>query len=220
MSAKTFQLDERLHDYLLSVSLRDTDLKRELREQTAQMPQASMQTSAEQGALMELLVKLIGAKRTLEVGTFTGYSALCVASALPDDGELVACDISEEWVGIGRKFWQRAGVADKIRVHIQPALRTLDELLADGQASSFDFAYIDADKENYVGYYDKCLELLRPGGLIAVDNTIWSGRVADPSDQEESTRAIRQFNEHVYGDERVDVSLVPIGDGLTLARKR
>lgn len=220
MSAKTYQLDDHLHDYLLSVSLRDTDVKRELRQETAKMPEASMQTSAEQGQFMELLVKLIGAERTLEVGTFTGYSALCVASALPDDGELLACDISEEWVSVGRGYWERAGVADKIEVRIQPALDTLQELLDDGQGGGFDFAYIDADKENYVGYYEKCLQLLRPGGLIAVDNTIWSGRVADATDQEESTVAIREFNEHVHADERVDVSLVPIGDGLTLARKR
>ncbi|QDG50395.1 SAM-dependent methyltransferase [Persicimonas caeni] len=220
MSAKTLQLDDALHDYLLSVSVHESAPFRELREETAKMEYANMQTSPEQGQFMRLLAELVGAKRTIEVGTFTGYSAMCVASVLPDVGELVACDISEEWVDIGRKYWEQAGVADKIDVRIAPALETLDGLIEDGQGGSFDFAYIDADKENYIAYYERCLELVRVGGLIGVDNTLWGGSVIDASDQEESTVAIREFNAHVADDERVTVSLVPIGDGLTLARKR
>ena len=220
MSARTLQLDEHLHDYLLSVSVRETAAFRELRERTAKMPESMMQTSPEQGQLMRLLVKLMGARRALEIGTFTGYSALCIASALPEGGELVACDISAEWVDIGRPYWKEAGVAEKIEVRLNPAVDTQRELLDDGQAGSFDFVYIDADKENYVAYYENSLELLRAGGLIAVDNTLWSGKVADPDVDDETTEAIRQFNRHVADDERVDVSLVPIGDGLTLARKR
>lgn len=220
MSAKTLQLDDALHDYLLSVSVRESAPFRELREETATMEYANMQTSAEQGQFMRLLAKLIGARRTVEVGTFTGYSAMCVASVLPEDGELIACDISEEWVDVGRPYWERAGVADKIDVRIAPALETLDALIDDGQAGTFDFAYIDADKENYVNYYERCLELVRVGGLIGVDNTLWGGSVIDESDQEESTVAIREFNAKVADDERVDISLVPIGDGLTLALKR
>jgi predicted O-methyltransferase YrrM len=220
MSPRTLQLDPKLHDYLLSVSLRDTEPLRKLRERTAGLEFSAMQTSPEQGQLMHLLVKLMGARRIIEVGTFTGYSALCMATALPDDGELIACDIEPEWVDMGREFWREAGVADKIEVRIAPALETLDGLASDGQGESFDFAYIDADKENYVAYYEKCLGLLRAGGLVAVDNTLWSGKVADESESEESTVAIREFNEHLAEDRRVDLSLVPIGDGLTLARKR
>jgi caffeoyl-CoA O-methyltransferase len=220
MSPRTLQLDSKLHDYLLSVSLRDSEPLRKLRERTAEHEWSAMQTSPEQGQLMHLLVKLMGARRIVEVGTFTGYSALCLATALPSDGELIACDIKDEWVDIGREYWKQAGVADKIDVRIAPALDTLDGLLEDDQGETFDFAYIDADKENYVAYYERCLELLRAGGLVAVDNTLWSGKVADEDDTEESTVAIREFNEHVSGDDRVDLSLVPIGDGLTLARKR
>jgi caffeoyl-CoA O-methyltransferase len=220
MSARTLQLDPTLHNYLLSVSLRDTDALRGLRRRTAEHEGAAMQTSPEQGQLMQLLVKLMGARRIVEIGTFTGYSALCMAMALPDDGELIACDINPEWVDIGRDYWQQAGVAQKIDVRIDPALDTLDALIKDDQQESFDFAYIDADKENYLAYYESCLQLVRAGGLVAVDNTLWSGKVADSDEQEESTVAIRQFNEHVANDDRVDLSLVPIGDGLTLARKR
>jgi caffeoyl-CoA O-methyltransferase len=180
-----------------------------------------MQIGAEQGQFMSLLVRLIGAKRTLEVGTFTGYSALTVALALPADGQVIACDVSEEWTSIGRRYWQRAGVAHKIDLRIAPGNETLAKLVADhSQHNSFDFAFIDADKSNYGSYYEYCIQLVRPGGLIAVDNVLWSGGVIDPSDQRPDTLAIRALNAKLHDDERVDVSLVPIGDGLMLARKR
>ena len=169
---------------------------------------------------MALLVQLLGAKRTLEVGVFTGYSSLAVALALPDDGQIVACDVSEEYTAIARRYWQAAGVTDKIDLKLAPALETLDRLLAEGQAGSFDFAFIDADKENYWNYYERCLELLRPGGLITVDNVLWSGRVAEATTYETSTKAIQAFNAKLHNDERVSLSLVPIADGLTLALKR
>lgn len=220
MSPKTIGLAQDLHDYMMSVSLRESAPFRQLREETSKLEYSMMQTAPEQGQLMRMLVQLMGARRAIEVGTFTGYSAMCVASGLPDDGELIACDIKDEWVDIGRKYWKEAGLADKIEVRIAPALDTLDALLEDGQAGTFDFAYIDADKENYVNYYERCLELLRIGGLVGIDNTLWGGSVIDESNQEESTVAIREFNEHVAGDERVDLTLVPVGDGLTLARKR
>ncbi|MFW6057283.1 MAG: O-methyltransferase, partial [Persicimonas sp.] len=192
----------------------------DLRAETAEMAESMMQTAPEQGQLLQLLVKLTGARRAVEVGTFTGYSAMCIAAALPDDGELIACDVNEEWVGIGRPYWEQAGVADKIEVRIQPALDTLDALLVAGEAAAFDFAYIDADKTNYQGYFERCLELLRAGGLVAVDNTLWSGKVADESVTDDDTVALREFNAQLAADERVDISLVTIGDGLTLARKR
>ena len=169
---------------------------------------------------MALLVQLLSARKTLEVGVFTGYSALCVALALPEEGKVVACDISEEYTAIARQFWQEAGVADKIDLRIAPALETLDHLLAEGQANSFDFAFIDADKSNYGNYYERSLQLVRPGGLIAIDNVLWSGRVADPQVDDNRTAAIRAFNQHLHQDQRVSLSLVPIADGLTLALKR
>lgn len=220
MSNKTLNLSDRLYEYLLSVSLRESDVLAELRQETAQHPMKSMQIASEQGQFMQLLVHLIGAKKALEVGVFTGYSALCVAMALPTDGKLVACDVSEEYTAIAQRYWQEAGVADKIDLRIAPALTTLDELLATGQAGTFDFAFIDADKENYQNYYERALQLLRPGGLIAVDNVLWGGSVADPSVQDDSTNAIRAFNQAIHHDERVTLSMLPIADGLTLALKR
>jgi caffeoyl-CoA O-methyltransferase len=169
---------------------------------------------------MRLLIELTGARRALEVGVFTGYSSTSVALALPPDGTLVACDVSEEWTTVARRYWHEAGIAAKIQLHLQPALATLDALVAAGQSGSFDFAFIDADKTAYDAYYERCLTLLRPGGLLAVDNTLWSGAVADPADQRESTRALRALNQKIAGDTRVSASLVPIGDGLYLARKR
>ncbi len=213
-------MSEALHAYLLAASLREPPLLRRLQEETAGMERASMQLAPEQGQLLALLVELIGARRTLEVGTFTGYSSLAVALALPDDGTLVACDLSEEWTAVARRYWEEAGVAHKIELRIGPALETLDELLASGAAGSFDFAFIDADKSSYEDYYERALLLLRPGGLLAADNTLWYGRVADPSVTDDDTRAIRAFNAKLRADERVTLSLVPIGDGLTLARKR
>ncbi|HEY9635508.1 MAG TPA: class I SAM-dependent methyltransferase [Coleofasciculaceae cyanobacterium] len=220
MLKKTIGLDNQLYDYLLSVSLREPDILRQLREETARHPRAMMQIAPEQGQFMALLVQLLGATKTLEIGVFTGYSSLCIALALPSNGKIVACDVSEEFTAVARPYWQAAGVADKIDLRLAPGLETLDYLLATGQAETFDFAFIDADKENYEGYYERSLQLIRPGGLIAIDNVLWSGRVADPQAQDESTQVIRAFNTKLHHDQRVSLSLVPIADGLTLALKR
>jgi len=220
MTRRTTPLSDELYQYLLDVSLRDRDVLRRLREETAGMENATMQIGPDQGQLMALLVELIGARNALEVGTFTGYSALCVALALPEDGRLVACDISEEWTSVGRRYWEEAGVAHKIDLRLGPAADTLEALLAEERAGSFDFAFIDADKSGYETYYELVLRLLRPGGLAAIDNTLWEGKVADPSATDRDTEAIRAFNLRLKDDERVSLSLVPIGDGLTLARKR
>ncbi|MHB2017345.1 MAG: class I SAM-dependent methyltransferase [Candidatus Xenobia bacterium] len=220
MSSTTLNLDAHLLQYLRDVSLRELPLQRRLREETAALPMARMQISPEQGQFMQLLIQLLGATRTLEVGVFTGYSSLAVALALPPHGKVVACDVSEEWTRMARRYWQEAGVADRIELRIGPALVTLDALLADGEAGRFDFAFIDADKAGYDGYYERALKLLRPGGLIAIDNVLWSGRVADASAHDEDTDALRVLNAKLHGDERVMLSMLPIGDGLTLARKR
>ncbi len=200
--------------------MREPDVLRRLREETAPLPMARMQISPEQGQFMGLLTRLLGARMTLEVGVFTGYSSISVALALPADGKIIACDVSEEWTSIARRYWVEAGVAHKIDLRLRPAVETLDALLAKGRAGSFDFAFIDADKSNYLNYYERCLELLRPGGLIAVDNVLWHGSVIDPAKQDEDTLAIRRFNLLVSEDERVWVSLLPLSDGLTLAMKR
>ena len=220
MSKQTIGLDDRLYNYLLSVSLREPEILRQLRQETNNHPQAIMQISPEQSQFMALLVQLLGAKKTLEVGVFTGYSSLSVALALPPDGKIIACDVSEEYTAIARRYWQKAGVADKIDLRLAPALETLDRLLADGQAQTFDFAFIDADKVNYEGYYERSLQLVRPGGLIAIDNVLWGGKVADSQFQNSSTLAIRALNQKLHHDERITLSLVPIADGLTLALKR
>ena len=220
MSNRTIAVDDRLYDYLCEVSLRETELLRRLRAETLAMPEAGMQISPEQGQFMALLVRLIGAERIVEVGTFTGYSALCMASALPPTGRMVACDVSAEWTAVARRYWTEAGIADRIDLRLAPAMETLDDLIAGGEAGRFDFGFIDADKENYQGYYERVLALLRPGGLVAVDNVLWGGRVVDPAKRDTDTEAIRAFNKALKGDPRVDISLVPIGDGLTLARKR
>jgi len=220
MSKQTLPLDDRLYSYLLSNSLREPAILTQLRQETANYPASMMQIAPEQGQFMALLVRLMGASKALEVGVFTGYSSLCVALALPPDGKLVACDVSEEYTTVARRYWQQAGVADKIDLQIAPALKTLDALLADGQANSFDFAFIDADKQNYAGYYDRAFQLVRPGGLIAIDNVLWSGKVADPTVEDASTKAIRAFNQALHQDERIILSLLPIADGLTLAVKR
>jgi caffeoyl-CoA O-methyltransferase len=220
MSTKTFTLDQRLYDYLTAVSLREPPLLAELRRETAAHALSRMQISPEQGQLMGLLVKLAGARRCVEVGVFTGYSSLCVALAMPDAGRLVACDVSEEWTTVARRYWERAGVAHKIDLRLAPAIATLDAMLAGGESEHYDFAFIDADKGNYWGYFERCLALVRRGGLIAVDNTLWYGKVADPENCEPDTEAIRAFNRRLAADERVELSLVPIGDGFTLALKR
>lgn len=220
MSNRTLSVNDRLYDYLTTHSLRESDVLKRLRAETARLPMARMQIAPEQGQFMALLVRLLGARKTLEVGVFTGYSSLCVAQALPRDGKHVACDVSEEWTSIGRRYWQEAGVAEKIDLRLAPALTTLDALLAEGEAERFDFAFIDADKLSYDAYYERALRLVRPGGLIAIDNVLWGGSVADPSDQDEDTRAIRALNDKIHRDDRVEMSLLPLGDGLTLAMKR
>jgi len=220
MSVATITMTEALYDYLLKTTLREPELLARLRHETAGLPSGGMQISPEQGQLMGLLIELIGARRSLEVGVFTGYSSTVVALALPPEGRLVACDVSAEWTDVARRYWREAGVESKIELHVRPALQTLDALLAAGDAGSFDFAFIDADKPNYDAYYERCLTLLRPGGLVAVDNTLWNGAVSDETDQRETTRAIRALNVKIAADSRVTASLVPIGDGLYLARKR
>lgn len=219
MSTKTITLSDDLYEYMLKVSLREPDLLRQLREETAKDEMARMQISPEQGQFMSLLVKMLGTKRTLEVGVFTGYSSLCIALALPPEGKIIACDVSEKWTAIARRYWKEAGVSNKIDLHLAPALQTLDGLLKKGKRAQFDFAFIDADKENYIPYYERVLELVRVGGLIAIDNVFWSGRVADAKNQEKDTNAVRAFNDHLKNDQRVALSLVPISDGLTLALK-
>jgi caffeoyl-CoA O-methyltransferase len=220
MSTKSFGLPEPLYQYLVANSVRDTPLLAELREVTATLPMARMQISPEQGQFMALLVKLISARRCIEVGVFTGYSSLSVAQALPPDGRIVACDVSEEWTAIARRFWEKGGVAAKIALTLAPATETLDKLVAEGHAGSYDFAFIDADKSNYRAYYERCLTLVRTGGLVLIDNTLWSGRVADPAVTDADTQAIRDLNAFLQSDMRIDVSLLPVGDGLTLALKR
>jgi len=220
MSNQTINLSPDLYRYMLDISLREAEVLKALREETARLPNANMQIAPEQGQFMAMLVQLSGARRVIEVGVYTGYSSLAVAAALPDDGYLLACDISEEYTDIARRYWQQAGIGHKIDLHLAPAVETLDRLIGQGRAADFDFAFIDADKENYEAYYERCLQLLRPEGLIAVDNVLWNGSVVNPEKQDADTRAIRAFNQKLLSDERVDISLVPIGDGLTLARKR
>ena len=219
MSTATIILDKKLREYLLNISVKESEILRELREETAQMEYSAMQISPEQGTFMSFLVELIQAKRTLEIGVFTGYSALVVAMALSEDGIVTACDVSEEWANVGMKYWKKAQVEDKIDLRIAPALKTLDQLLSEGKQGTYDFSFIDADKIEYQGYFDKSLELLRIGGLIAIDNVLWGGSVIDDSIQDSSTKAIREFNENLSSDPRVSISMVPIGDGLTLACK-
>ncbi|MDM7946409.1 MAG: class I SAM-dependent methyltransferase [Oceanibaculum nanhaiense] len=220
MSRTTTGMTEDLRAYLIGSSVREPALLTRLREETASLPAGGMQISPEQGQLMRLLVELTGAKRCLEVGTFTGYSALCVAMALPADGTLVCCDVNAEWTGIGRRYWQEAGLDHKIDLRLAPATETLEALIADGEAGSFDFAFIDADKGNYDRYYEAALTLLRPGGLIGVDNVLWGGSVINAAKQDEDTLAIQALNAKIAKDERVTPAMIPIGDGLTLARKR
>ncbi len=220
MSSRNGFIETHIYDYILANSLRDRDELKRLRQETQAMPMGGMQVSPDQGQFMGLLVELIGAKRIVEVGTFTGYSSIAMALALPADGRLIACDVSDEFTSIARRYWQEAGVADKIELRLGPAVATLDGMLAAGEAGCFDMAFIDADKENYDAYYERCLQLLRPGGLILIDNVLWGGRPADVNEQDESTVAIRALNAKIHADERVTASLLSIGDGLTLARKR
>jgi caffeoyl-CoA O-methyltransferase len=218
--SRSLLIPDELFRYVADAWLREPDVLRRLREETQAMPRATMQIGPDQGQLMGLLMKLIGARRTLEIGVFTGYSSLSVALALPPDGQIVACDVSEEYTSVARRYWKEARVEEKIDLRLGPALETLDWLLAQGSQESFDFAFIDADKSNYLAYYDRCLQLVRPNGLIAIDNVLWGGKVIDEWVTDEDTIAIRELNKALREDDRIDLALVPIGDGLTLARKR
>jgi len=215
MKRGAVDLPAKLFQYVIAHGTRETPVQRRLRQVTHRIPMGGMQIGPDQAALMQMLVRLLGAKRCIEIGTFTGYSALAVALALPSNGKVICCDVSREWTDIGRRYWKEAGVSRKIDLRLAPALRTLQSL-----RGKFDFAFIDADKTNYQAYFEKCLKLLRRGGLIAIDNTLWYRRVLDAQDRDEDTRAIRAFNRRLAKDRRVDLSLVPIGDGVTLARKR
>jgi predicted O-methyltransferase YrrM len=218
--ARNVQLTDNLYQYILDHSVREPAVLRELHDETAPMKHAGMQIGADQGQFMGLLAKLVGAKRCIEIGVFTGYSSISVALALPPDGRILACDVSEEWTSVARKYWKKAGVDSKIELRLGPAVETLDGLLAKGEAGKFDFVFIDADKGNYLNYYERCLKLVRAGGLMLFDNTLWSGEVANPGNQKEDTVALRALNDALHHDERVDVALLAIGDGVTLARKR
>ena len=219
MSRRTLGLEKKLHEYVVRYGARESDLLARLREETADLPLGIMQISPDQGAFMAFLVGVLDARQTLEIGVFTGYSALTVALALPDDGRMVACDISEEWTDIARRYWRAAGVEHKIDLRLAPALESLEALLAEGRAGTFDFAFVDADKREYADYYERVLKLLRPGGVVAIDNVLWGGKVADESVQDDQTQAIRSFNELLQTDLRVSLCLVPLGDGVTLAQK-
>lgn len=220
MANRTLAITDEIYAYLVANTLREPDVLRRLREETGKLPKANMQISPEQGQFMALLVELIGAKLALEIGTFTGYSSIAVALALPPDGRLIALDTSREWTDVARRYWKKAGVEDKIELRLDPASKSLDDLLNEGYAGQFDFIFIDADKEGYEAYYEKSLELLRPGGLVALDNALRHGRVADPDDDDPGTLTIRNLTRKIRDDDRVSMSLVPIADGLMLARKR
>ena len=220
MANKTIGLSDELAAYVVDVGTREPGVLARLRAETAALPEHRMQIAPEQGALLALLVELIGARRCLEIGTFTGYSSTAVAMALPEDGRIVCCDVSEAWTSVARRYWDEAGVARKIDLRIAPATETLDGLLADGAESTYDFALVDADKSGYDGYYERLLRLVRPGGLIALDNTLWSGRVLDQDAEDEDTRALQALNRKLSGDDRISLCLLPMADGVTLARRR
>ena len=220
MSSTTLGLEDTLLAYLRNHSLREPEVLKQLREETLKLPLGVMQVSPEQGQFMALLVRITGATRIVEIGTFTGYSSLVMALALPDSGKLITCDISEDYTNTARQYWQKAGVADRIELKLAPALETLDALLSSGQTGTFDMAFIDADKTEYIGYYERCLQLLKSGGLILVDNVLWGGRVARSEVEDSDTNTLRQFNDLLHRDERIGLSMLPVGDGLTIARKR
>ena len=220
MSRASIGLSDALHEYLLSVSLRESDVMRRLREATAAHPKSNMQIAPEQAQFFQFLVRLLDARRTIEIGVFTGYSALAVAEALPDDGQIVACDVSDEYTRVAQEYWAEAGVADQIDLRIAPALDTLDALLDDGQAGTFDFAFVDADKTPYPDYYERCLDLLRPGGVVALDNVFLGGDVLADAPDSESARIMKRLNDALRTDDRVHLSTLPLADGVTLAMKK
>ncbi|HEV2261563.1 MAG TPA: class I SAM-dependent methyltransferase [Candidatus Rubrimentiphilum sp.] len=220
MSSRSFMIPEEVYEYIARVTVRDDSVQQQLTEQTQELPDARMQTGRDQLQLLQLLVRTIGARHCIEVGVFTGASALAVALALPQDGRIIACDVSEEYTAIARRYWAQANVAQKIDLRLAPATQTLDALIAQNGAGRYDFAYVDADKSNYDAYYERLLQLLRAGGLMALDNMLWHGAVADPTQRDEETVALRNLNEKIGKDERVDCSLISIGDGLMLVRKR
>ena len=220
MSSRNVYIDDKIYNYILDNSLRDMPILEKLREETIKMPDGNMQISSVQGQFMALLVRMLEVKKIVEVGTFTGYSSLVMALALPDNGQIVACDISEEYTEVALRFWKEAGVVDKIDLRLGLAVETLTEILSNGEAGTFDMAFIDADKRNYKVYYEKCLELLRPGGLILIDNVLWYGKPARLEETDTDTTAIRNLNKNIYKDERVEMSMITVGDGLTLALKR
>ena len=219
MSSNTIELNQSLRDYLINVSVKEPGVLKDLREETLQLDEFQMQISPEQGSFLSFLVKLINAKHTLDIGVFTGYSSLVVALQLPQNGYVTACDTNEEWTEIAQKYWKAAKVEDNIDLHIAPAVETLEKLISNGNEGLYDFSFIDADKINYQHYFEQSLVLVRKGGVIAIDNVLWGGRVLDNSDTEPATRAIREFNSKLYEDDRVAISMIPIGDGLTLAQK-
>jgi len=220
MSAKSFGLPDDLHSYLVRVGVREPEVLRRLREYTAALPEHNMQIAPEQGAFMAWLAELVGPRRCLELGTFTGYSALAVALALPPDGRILCCDVSEEWTGVALRFWAEAGVSDRIELRLGPALATLDALLADGEAGSVDYVFVDADKSEYPAYYDRLIQLVRPGGIMLWDNVFWGGEVIRPEIDDSDVRGIRALNERLASDERVSLAMLPVADGLSLVRKR
>ena len=220
MSTRTLNLNDQIYHYILDNSLRERPIQKALREETSKLTMARMQISPEQGQFMQLIAKLMNVKNVIEVGTFTGYSSLAVALALPEDGHLIACDINEEWTDMARRYWQQANVADNIDLQIAPALQTLNKLLGENKAGTFDLVFIDADKTGYDDYYEACLQLLRPAGLMMIDNTLWSGSVADEQNNEPDTVALRKLNSKIHQDQRVEMSLLPVGDGLTLVMKK
>jgi predicted O-methyltransferase YrrM len=219
MSRTNLPISDELDQYMRSITLREPEALKRQREETGNHAHAGMQTAPEQGQFLHLLARITGAKKTLEVGVFLGYSSTWVALALPAGGKVIACDVSEDYTTRARQTWRAAGVEDRVELHLGPALETLDSFIAEGQSGTFDFAFIDADKTNYANYYERALKLIRTGGLIAIDNVLWDGRPIDPSVTDADTQAIRAFNAKVYSDSRVAISLVPLGDGLTLACK-
>ncbi|MBX7146857.1 MAG: class I SAM-dependent methyltransferase [Alphaproteobacteria bacterium] len=220
MSTKTISLTENVYQYILKHGLREEPVLQELRIETAKLPSAMMQISPEQGQFIKLLIQIIAPRLIIEIGTFTGYSSTCMCLSLPSDGKLIACDISEEYTNMAKRYWQKAGLLKKIDLKIGPALSSLDQFLKEGMPNKVDFIFIDADKANYINYYERGLSLLRPGGLMAIDNVLWGGLVADPSVNDKDTMIIRELNNLIHQDKRVDLSLLPLGDGLTLVRKR